>query len=288
MTSVTHGSCCGDLGVRVRALEHRMFCLTLSRYEGGLRIPPHASPCATLCLALDGGYWEHYGRTRLRCEPATLVFHPAGDVHENVISDAGSRCLNVTVHASLLETLSDGARSRLESGNALRGVPRRFAFDLYGALRRGADDAVLEAEELLLTLLADLGRQPALRISRTPPGWLERVRERVHDDFAHRLELEGLAATAGVHRVSLARAWRAHFGCTIGQYVRQRRVEFACRQLIAGRAGVSRIALAAGFSDQSHLTHTFRALVGLTPGAFRARYAAPSGTGYGATRPPST
>lgn len=265
-------SCC-SVGVSVRTLRYPTFCLTEAQYRAGQCIPPHASDYPTLSLALEGGYWEQQGRTWLRCEPSTLMFHPAGDVHANVMSERGSRCLNVLLDESFLAALPDGARARLDGGTGLRGVPRWHAFELRAALGAGHEAAV-KAEELLLVLLADVARLPGITVSRTPPTWLERVRERIHDEFARRLDLEELARTGGVHRVHLARAFRAHYRCTIGAYVRQRRVEFACRALTSTKAGLSEIALAAGFTDQSHFTHTFRRLVGLPPGAFRARFAA--------------
>jgi AraC family transcriptional regulator len=105
-----------------------------------------------------------------------------------------------------------------------------------------------------------------------PPPWLERVREQIHDEFAGGLTLAALADTSGVHRVHLARAFRWHYRCTVGQYIRQRRVEFASHRLTASRDRLSSIAFDAGFSDQSHLTNTFRRLVGMTPAAFRVRF----------------
>src|SRR5438034_8794997 len=77
---------------------------------------------------------------------------------------------------------------------------------------------------------------------------------------------------------SLARAFRWHYGCTVGEYIRQRRVEFACHRLTGPDDRLSVIAFDAGFADQSHLTNTFRRLVGMTPGAFRTRFQSPSGT----------
>jgi len=272
MRQATSNSCCGDLGTRVRALEHQRCCLNESHYPAGLQIPPPASEFASLCVALDGGYRERQGRTWLQCEPASVIFHPAGHEHANVISDTGSRCLNVLIDDSLLDVLPRAASDRLRGDTALRAVPRQQAFELRVALRRADAEAEFEIEELLLLLLADLARLPALSVARTPPPWLVGVRERVHDDFARGFDLEDLARSVGIHRVHLARAWRAHFGCTLGQFIRQRRVEFACRALTSTVTGLSEIALAAGFVDQSHFTHTFRNLVGLTPGAFRARF----------------
>nr|WP_202329241.1 AraC family transcriptional regulator [Mesorhizobium sp. L-8-3] len=68
---------------------------------------------------------------------------------------------------------------------------------------------------------------------------------------------------------------RRRFGCTIGHYVRQRRVEFGCHRLAASLDPLSEIALDAGFADQSHFTNTFRRLVGMSPGVFRSRFFEP-------------
>jgi hypothetical protein len=63
-----------------------------------------------------------------------------------------------------------------------------------------------------------------------------------------------------------------HGGCSVGDYVRQLRVEDACRRLATLDAPIVEIALAAGFTDQSHFTRTFQRLRGLTPAEFRRRH----------------
>src|SRR3546814_13632628 len=88
-------------------------------------------------------------------------------------------------------------------------------------------------------------------------------------EFCRPHSLESLAETAGVHPVHLAREFHRRFGCTVGHYIRQRRIEFACHRLTASRDPLSEIAVEAGFADQSHLTNTFRRLVGMPPGRFR-------------------
>src|SRR5690606_38860949 len=127
-------------------------------------------------------------------------------------------------------------------------------------------------ETAITVLLAELGEVPGLESLRTPLPWLDRVREQLHDEFRQRHTLENLARTAGVHRVHLAREFRRCFGCTVGHYIRQRRVEFACQRLAASADPLSDIAFDAGFADQSHFTNTFRRLVGVSPGAFRSRF----------------
>jgi len=76
----------------------------------------------------------------------------------------------------------------------------------------------------------------------------------------------GSASTAGI--------FAAPFTETIGigpkDYARTVRLQRAVRNA-ATLADWGRIAAAAGYYDQSHLITDFRALVGLTPGAFLKR-----------------
>src|SRR5262249_4267028 len=95
------------------------------------------------------------------------------------------------------------------------------------------------------------------------------VRELLQDRFAENLTHDAIAAAAGIHPVHLARVFRRHYGCTLGEYVRKLRVDFAARQLIATNERLAGIALAAGFSGQSHFTRAFKRQTGMTPASFR-------------------
>jgi AraC family transcriptional regulator len=241
-------------------------------YEPAQAIAPHPHPWASLSLALEGGYVEDWGRTRVRCGPGSLVFRPPDEVYGDRISDAGSRCFTVAIDPAIFQAAADAvpALTRLHAPRS--GPPRWLAFQLRAELELGDDLSQASVESAVFALLAELGDRPALEAGGEPPGWLERVRERIHDEFARTLTLAALAETAGVHRVHLARAFRRHYACTVGDYMRQRRVEYASHRLIASGDRLSQIAFDAGFADQSHFTNTFRRLVGLTPAAFRGRF----------------
>ena len=107
------------------------------------------------------------------------------------------------------------------------------------------------------------GRERAL------PPWLSGVREMLQVHGMGRLTLKDLARCAGRHPVQISREFHRYFGCTIGAYVRQVRIAHAQRLLSLDGMSVAEIALACGFSDQSHFTTQFRRLTGLPPKKFR-------------------
>jgi AraC family transcriptional regulator len=66
-----------------------------------------------------------------------------------------------------------------------------------------------------------------------------------------------------------SRAFRRSLGSSPMAYVGVRRVERAKLMVASTRTRLTDIALACGFSDQSHLTKSFRRVVGMSPGVWR-------------------
>jgi AraC family transcriptional regulator len=73
------------------------------------------------------------------------------------------------------------------------------------------------------------------------------------------------------HPVHVARVFHAHHGVTVATYLRQLRIAWAQEQLRRSDATASEVALAAGFSDQSHFTRAFTRVVGTPPRRWRQR-----------------
>jgi AraC family transcriptional regulator len=55
----------------------------------------------------------------------------------------------------------------------------------------------------------------------------------------------------------------------VGEYLRRLRIDRAAEQLVWGDLPLAEIAIAAGFSDQSHFSNVFRRRTGISPSAFR-------------------
>jgi AraC family transcriptional regulator len=94
----------------------------------------------------------------------------------------------------------------------------------------------------------------------------------LNEHFEDQITLAQLSRIAGVHGVHLIRTFRKFHGTTVGEYLRHRRIEFACRLLQSSSLSVTQVAIQSGFYDQSHFTRAFRAHVGLTPGQFRSQF----------------
>ena len=91
------------------------------------------------------------------------------------------------------------------------------------------------------------------------------------DDHLNGGKLKGPANLSGLAdgANSIARAFRAHTGDSLGGHVRKLRLQRAAAMLGGSEQPIASIALSLGFADQSHLTRMFRAATGFTPAGYR-------------------
>jgi AraC family transcriptional regulator len=240
-----------------------------THYAPGSRLPRHSHQHGYFCLVRRGQYREEYGSRVRSCGPLTVAFHPPGEIHAEQFAGDETWSFNIEVTDSWLAQWPDFAARYDWAADFQGGALAGLALRLHGEFLRADTAAVLAIEGLTLEILAEGWRRSVPVLGQDAPLWLARVRESLHDGFAEPLTLAELAAQAGVHPVHVAAAFRRYYGCTVGQYLRRRRIEFACHQLTTSATTLADIALSAGFADQSHFCRTFKRLTGLTPAAYR-------------------
>jgi AraC family transcriptional regulator len=218
---------------------------------------------------LQGAFTERWHGGSIACISSTLKITPAGERHCDQFSRGDVRGLLIEAddaQVAAIRPYSAVLDERLSfQGGLVSGIARRVADEI----RRMDAAAPLAIEGLLLELVASASRIRKRQGSSTRPRWLDEARDRIHVELAARPSLTGLAQSVGVHPVTLARAFRRAFGCTVGEYVRGLRIERAARQLADTDLSLATIALDEGFADQSHFSNLFRRHTGLSPFEFR-------------------
>jgi AraC family transcriptional regulator len=125
----------------------------------------------------------------------------------------------------------------------------------------------------LLTRYRALSETPQLIVSRRglSAHQLRRVTGFIEEHLEGDLSIARLAAVAGTSASHFKTLFRRTVGAPVHEYVIQRRVERAKSLLLKGELPASQVALAAGFSHQSHMARAMRRLLGVTPRAVRLR-----------------
>jgi AraC family transcriptional regulator len=255
--------------VRFRNRSVPGFFVTDARFPVSGDLPSHFHDRAVLATTFEGAFESRMCGRSYWSTASMMVVEPAGERHANTFGASGARVLALQ---------PDPSRDDLQhTFRTLLAAPLQIAAPSFAILATrlsrevGATDlaAPLVVEALALELIASAARtlHPA---SDARPAWLLDVRDRLHDDTASTPSLAELARIAHVHPGHLTRAFRQAFGCSVGTYLRDLRLQRAAARIRSGDATLATIASDAGFADQSHFTRMFRRRYGCTPAVYRA------------------
>jgi AraC family transcriptional regulator len=254
--------------------SHKVLSFDLSErvYPARYRTPSHSHKQAMFCYVVQGDYTETYGGKTRECSQSALLFHPANETHAEHFHDSGGRSFIIEISPEWLDRVREYADVVDAPAEFHGGAHEFLARRIYKEFMLMDGISSLVIEGLMLEMMGETARHKAwdARVSANPaPRWLQQARDYLHAHFTERLTLAKLAGGVGVHPVHLAQAFNKSYKCTVGDYVRQLRIEYACNELVESETPIIQIALAAGFCDQSHFTRTFKRIVGVAPSNYR-------------------
>ena len=239
------------------------FRVSEETYSPSAILHSHAHAKAAFICVFTGSCKERYGRTTLAVGPRSVIFRPAQEPHPDHFAATENRGFLIEVPQMWLQSL-ESRGARLHEPRALYpGRAASLMLRIYNECRHQDNLSPLTIEALLIELAVETERlPPAPRVDKPR---LRRVQELLMDRPASPPCLSELATVAEMHPTHLARAFRQHFRCTIGDYIRRRRIEKAWHLLVTTNRRVVDIALECGFSNQAHFATVFKRLTGLTP-----------------------
>jgi AraC-like DNA-binding protein len=240
----------------------------------GYRYPAHCHETWTVLIVDDGAIRYDLDTRHHGAVPSLVTVLPPGVVHNGypAAHSFRKRCLYLDASflpASLVDRSVDApAFQDLELRAAVSALHDRLAGP---PVLDGVDALDFEAR---LAMIAErfrlhLQRRPAAKPAEPEPALAARLRAYLDDRITDTVTL-GAAATLFDRSVPhLVRSFRRRYQISPHAYVVGARIELARRLLLAGESP-ARVAVTAGFHDQSHLTRHFKRHVSVTP----ARYAA--------------
>ena len=250
------------------------FFLTECNYPPYLRVPAHAHENMSFYMVLAGCIAEKHGRLARECTASTLIFTPPGEPHSNSTYEAGGRCFMIDVKPEWLKSISAPSLSLRQWADFDGGMPVWLAQRAFREACHLDSLSPIVLEGLMLELLAEISRGRT-KLDSTGPVWLEQARAILHEQFAEKVTISQIANTVGRHPIHLATQFSRTYRCTIGEYLRQLRIESACQRIATSDVPLTRIAVDCGFADQGHFSRVFKALLGITPSQYRRNFGRP-------------
>lgn len=222
------------------------------------RVPEHAHDWPVISLFVIGAYTNHTELGEMAISSPSAIFYRAGAAHRNDVSSAGFEQIEIEFDPAWLPGAGEPAAPVQRwiggrSGATARLLAQQCARDL--------------TEEQLRAALRGLIACGVRDRQRAMPSWLSCIDRRLQADPA--ASVTGLANEVGRHPSWLGAAYRLTRGEGIQDTAARIRVERAARLLRETEVSIAGVASDAGFCDQSHMSRTFRRVLGRTPVAVR-------------------
>jgi AraC-like DNA-binding protein/quercetin dioxygenase-like cupin family protein len=237
------------------SIEAGRFAVSDVSFPPERRLAWHSHPHGCIAVVVGGAVRKRFtGAEQIAAEGAVVTMPPE-EPHADVFGREGARIV-------VVET-DDGVESvtTFRDWNATH-----LALRIAGELAHPDPLTPLAVEGLALELAVASRRGPP---PARPAKWLEVARDLLHDRYLDPPSAEEIAIDVGVHPGHLARAFRAHYGESLGGYARKLRLEWAAERLVRTEEPLAGLAFDAGFVDQSHFTRAFKRRFGLTPARYR-------------------
>jgi AraC family transcriptional regulator len=247
----------------------------------------HRWPATVLSFGLRGQAkveWKRGGRlSRFVVAPGGFTIVPAGE-DNSFCMDRPLQTLNLVYSPDQLHALADRecipdsptieiAPVQHQTTQEVIALGQAFA----GLLRAPRPGSVLYAETLwtqiaiqLLWSYSSLPRQCEARAERLSDPRLQRVIDYCHASLDSEVSLGELADVACLSPNYFLNALKKATGKTPHRFLTEIRVAKACELLRNPQISIVQVALAVGYSSQSHLTTVFGRLMKTTPASYRA------------------
>jgi transcriptional regulator GlxA family with amidase domain len=135
----------------------------------------------------------------------------------------------------------------------------------------GRPAALAMARWLVLYVRRTGGQVQLSRLLEAQATWtsrFDRLQEWILEHLADDLNVDRLAAAAGMSPRHFARVFRSEKGATPARFVEKLRIEAAARMLVESDAGLKQVAAACGFGSADSMSRSFLRVVGVPPREF--------------------
>ena len=224
----------------------------------------HENPYFTYLL--EGKLFEENKKTSYFLAPGSLLFHNWQDSHHNIKPPEYTRGFHIDLNANWFTknniSLNDFEGSLDLKNPLLKGAMNKIF------LETKINDIHTQARiELLIIDIFNKIINSQLKNSLTKPKWLKSLEELILEteiDYS----LTYLSEQLNIHPVHLSREFTNHFGSTLGQYVRQLKLNKAINLLLEKKYSMTEICYKCGFYDQSHFIKNFKSIYKINPSSF--------------------
>ncbi|HET9058210.1 MAG TPA: AraC family transcriptional regulator [Chitinophagaceae bacterium] len=253
------------LGQTTFEIRTNGFIISRNQYHADFSSSWHYHENPHITFILKGGSLEKRRKESIECVPGMLLFYNKQEKHKNELYRKGSKNFSIEFESNWLE--KNGVNKNSFKDDFIINDPL-----IKKSFVKIIQDAHLQKSLLAIeATISDIltGINLSKKNYQTPPTWLHKVKDLLQDPINHPLSLTELANTVKIHPVTISKMFPHFIGYTLGDYIRNRKIEKSISKLCQKHIPLEIIAEECGFADHAHFSRQFKKTKGITPSAYR-------------------
>lgn len=167
-------------------------------------------------------------------------------------------------HDSRIKGLTEGADAYVDKPFNLEELETRIAGLIANRIKMRSKFSGVQEQENTVKKIEMKGNDAEL---------MERIMKAINENLDDSdFNVEALADKVGLSRVQLHRRMKELTGITVGEFIRNLRLQQAAKLLESGDVNVSQVTYAVGFANPNNFTAAFKKHFGVTPTAYIAKH----------------
>lgn len=241
---------------------------TIGYHDTDCDVPAHQHAQAECILPLEGSCLIHCAAQQYMVAPGQCLYMPAGTVHDQVHPGPG---INYYIKVPQLEEqFGDQVQLiDLQQDQLLL----RWCADLHQCVDGQEADMQPIMDDIcnaLIKRLAQLARIYADQAAYAPP--LRRALTYMQKHYTDELQLDEIAAAAGISVSHLGLLFRSQFRHSVMSHLQEMRMRQARRLLLDDYRQIADVASSCGYPDASYFARQFRRCHGQSPRQWRRQH----------------
>ncbi|MFK7807321.1 MAG: helix-turn-helix domain-containing protein [Saprospiraceae bacterium] len=224
----------------------------------------HENPYFTYLL--QGKLFEENKKEAYHLEPGSLLFHNWQDAHYNIKPPQYTRGFHMELNSKWFKKYNVSLTD-FEGSLDLKNPHIKSSMNKIFYETKVNDSFSQSSIELLILDIFNKIKSTRLKSNSEKPNWVNNLREIILDTDTD-YSLANLSKELNIHPNHLSRGFHKYFGSTLGQYIRQLKLNKAIILMSTNQYSMTELCYKCGFYDQSHFIANFKSIYKTTPTKF--------------------
>lgn len=243
------------------------FRVVETHFTKGLKLLKHAHSNAMLSIIEYGNFTENVSNKLFEIKKFDILYKPSFTPHSNFFFKS-VRCLTIELPYSIIknaEKLGMNLKKAFNINNHSKNL------NLLTRIRNELKNKNSFSEKILEGIVYEIFEIEYLRSrneNRDTPKWIENLLNEINK-IDYNLTLNELSKIADKNPIYIINSFKKYLDITPGEYLRKRKYELICNELISTNKPIVDIVYQFNFFDESHFYKFFKKYAGNTPTFYR-------------------